>query len=578
MHSSFVKQLEHFSSEQLVDIFDSLFSEATEGIMIEDPVRNILAINQAMLHFMGKTENDLVGSNSQALAHLIEQKNYDIIGRALKEEGSWCGELEINVTGIKSKLVWVSIDVVTFKNKRQCNVIMVTDISEIKRSQQQLEYIATHDTLTDLPNRVLLYDRLAVSVSRVHRSDALGAVIFIDIDNFKDINDNFGHAYGDQLLKICANILTESLRAKDTVGRLSGDEFLIIVDDFYAVEDIEAVVKKILGLFDKLIEVHDIEFNLSVSMGISVYPDNSTEVEELINQADISMHHVKQSGRNNYAFYSSELSDQSHQVFKVGQGIKQALRNDSFYMVYQPQIALETGLLVGVEALLRCRDPHLAETGTEELIEIAEKSSMIIEIGKRTLALVCKQIAEWKEQGTPACVVAVNLSRRQLSDRNLVGMIVETLNSYSVNVSQIEFEITENSLVHSHVFAQENMKKLRELGFTFSIDDFGTGYSSLSNLKNFTLDKLKIDKSFINDILDNRNDQIIVEATINMAKNLGLIVLAEGVETQEQATLLHQYGCDQMQGYLYSKPISSKAFELLSIHGDQEYRGVNAGL
>ena len=578
MHSSFVKQLEHFSSEQLVDIFDSLFSEATEGIMIEDPIRNILAINQAMLRFMGKTENDLVGSNSQALAHLIEQKNYDIIDHGLKEEGSWCGELEINVVGMKSKLVWVSIDVVTFKNERQCNVIMVTDISEIKRSQQQLEYIATHDTLTNLPNRVLLYDRLAVSVSRVHRSDALGAVIFIDIDNFKDINDNFGHAYGDELLKICANILTESLRAKDTVGRLSGDEFLIIVDDFYDIEDIEAVVKKLLGLFDKLIGVHDIEFNLSVSMGISVYPDNSTEVEELINQADISMHHVKQSGRNNYGFYSSELSDQSHQVFKVGQGIKQALRNDSFYMVYQPQIALETGLLVGVEALLRCSDPHLAETGTEELIEIAEKSSMIIEIGKRTLALVCQQIAEWKEQGLPTCVVAVNLSRRQLSDRNLVGMIVETLNCYSIDVAQIEFEITENSLVHSHVFAQENMKKLRELGFTFSIDDFGTGYSSLSNLKNFTLDKLKIDKSFINDILENRNDQIIVEATINMAKNLGLVVLAEGVETKEQATLLHQYGCDQMQGYLYSKPITSKAFELLRIDDDQAYRGVNASL
>ncbi len=565
MPSPFVKQLATFSSSQLINIFDTVFSEASEGIMVEDINRKVLAVNGAMLQFLGKDEDEVIDNSSRDLAHAISEKNYDIIDEKLSHEGYWRGELEIVGANGQGKMVWASIEQVSFSDNELCNVIMVTDISEINKTRQQLEYIATHDTLTNLPNRVLLYDRLAVSISRVQRADALGAVIILDIDNFKDVNDNFGHAYGDKLLKICAKTLTDNLRAKDTVGRLGGDEFLIIVDEFYALEDIEEVAKKLLSIFDKFIRVDDMELDLSVSIGIALYPYNSIEVETLINQADIAMYSVKQMGRNNYSFYTSDLSDQSHLIFKVGRGIKHALRSDSFYMVYQPQVSLQTGELTGVEALLRCSDKLLEDVSTEEIIEVAEKSSMILEIGKRTLALVCEHIAQWKRQGSPHCLVAVNLSRRQLSDKNLVTVITETLAHYDVGVENIEFEITENSLVQSHDMAQENMKKLRELGFCFSIDDFGTGYSSLSNLKNFALDKLKIDRSFITDIIDDRNDQIIVEATIRMAKNLGLVVLAEGVETQAQASLLRQYGCDQMQGYLFSKPISSQAFELLKL-------------
>ena len=301
-------------------------------------------------------------------------------------------------------------------------------------------------------------------------------------------------------------------------------------------------------------------------MGISVYPYNGTEVEKLINEADIAMYNVKQMGRNNYGFYSPELSEQSHEIFRVGRGIKQALRNDSFFMVYQPQLSLSSGKLTGVEALLRCSESSLENTGIEDIIEVAEKSSMIIEMGKRIFELICEQISIWNRQGYPSCLVAVNLSRRQLSDRRLVEMVQETMARYNISVDQIEFEITENSLIQSHALAQENMQRLRELGFCFSIDDFGTGYSSLSNLRNFSLDKLKIDRSFISELEENRHDQIIVEATINMAKSLGLVVLAEGVETEAQAEILRSFGCDQMQGYLFSKPISAKAFEILKIH------------
>ncbi len=563
MQMKLMQQLSQFSVENLLDVVATLCNEATEGIMIEDDQRRIVAINPSMLRFLNKEGESLIGQNSSALAYTIGESNYEMIDRGLELEGHWRGELEIRSEKGASKLVWASLE--TLKSGDQLNntVIMVTDISEITRSRQQLEYIATHDTLTALPNRVLLYDRLRVSISRVERSNSLGAVIFMDIDNFKDINDNFGHSYGDELLIICANMLTTALREKDTIGRLGGDEFLIIVDEFFAIDDIEKIAKKLVALFDKLIKVRDVEFDLSVSMGIAVYPENGKKAEKLINEADVAMYNVKQMGRNNYGFYSSELSKQSQEVFRVGRGIKKALRNDDFYVLYQPQISLKTGKLMGVEALLRCDDEMLKETSVEHLISVAEKSSMIIELGQRVFEMVCRQIALWNEKAYLLCTVAINLSRRQLSDRKLVSMITETMKRYEIGVDQVEFEITESSLIQSHVLAQENVEKLRNLGFSFSIDDFGTGYSSLSNLRYFSLDKLKIDRSFIIDIETSHHDRIIVEATINMAKSLGLIVLAEGIENEQQAEILRDFGCDEMQGYLFSKAISPKAFELM---------------
>jgi len=563
MYSYLVKQLESLDPSAMISIVDTLFSDATEGIMIEDADRCVIAINPAMLRILDKHEDEVIGKISDTLAYTIGMENYEIIDAGIKEEGSWSGELEIQSHEDVSRLVWVSVDAIIKDEQLAHTIIMVTDISEIKRSRQQLEYIATHDTLTDLPNRVLLYDRLAVSINRVQRTDSLGAVIFLDIDNFKDINDNFGHSYGDELLKICANKLTSSLREKDTVGRLGGDEFLIIIDEFYSLNDIEVVVKKLLSKFDQLVKVNDVEFDLSVSMGISIYPDNGTEVEKLINEADIAMYNIKETGRNNYGFYSHNLSELSQEIFHIGRGVKHALRTDGFYMVYQPQVSLQTGKITGVEALLRCNDEQLAETSTEYIISIAEKSSLIIELGKKVMELVCEQIAYWNTLGSPKFIVAVNLSRRQLSDRHLVPMIEEVITRYGVDVSQLEFEITESSLLYSHDLARENVHRLREMGFCFSIDDFGTGYSSLSNLRYFSLDKLKIDRSFITEIQENRHDQIIVEATINMGKSLGLTVLAEGVETEEQAEILREFGCDEIQGYFYSRPISAKSYELL---------------
>lgn len=563
MCSYLVQQLEALDPENMIEVVDALFREATEGIMIEDYERRVLAVNPAMLRILDKKEDEVIGQISDTLAYTIGQENYDIIDKGIRKEGFWRGELEIHSHEESSRLVWVSVETITKADAFKNTVIMVTDISEIKRSRQQLEYIATHDILTDLPNRVLLYDRLEVSINRVQRSDSIGAVIFLDIDNFKDINDNFGHSYGDELLKICAKKLTSTLREKDTVGRLGGDEFLIIIDEFYSINDIEVVVKKLLAKFDQLVQVRDVEFDLSVSMGISIYPDNGVEVEQLINEADVAMYNIKESGRNNYGFYSHNLSELSHEIFHIGRGIKQALRTDGFYMVYQPQVSLVDGRLTGVEALLRCSTEQLRDTNVEHLIEIAEKSSLIIELGKRILELVCEQVAYWNERGYPSCVVAVNLSRRQLSDRNLVTMVEEVLERFGVGVTQIEFEITESSLLYSHDLARENVHRLRALGFSFSIDDFGTGYSSLSNLRYFSLDKLKIDQSFITELEHNRHDQIIVEATVNMGKSLGLTVLAEGVETEAQAAALRRFGCDEMQGYLFSRPISSKAFELL---------------
>jgi diguanylate cyclase (GGDEF)-like protein len=434
---------------------------------------------------------------------------------------------------------------------------MLTDISEIRHTREKLAFLATHDSLTKLPNRSMLFERLEHSIASMKHRRKQGALIFIDIDHFKDINDNYGHRTGDCLLQEIALRLQHFIRKNDTVGRLSGDEFLLIIEDIESVDAILLVVHKIKKLFERSFHIKNIEIDLTVSMGIALFPDDGESAGFLIHAADQAMYSIKKKGRNDYEFYSKEFSLLSSEYFKIQTAIKRAIKEDGFDILYQPQFSLVDGSLTGIEALLRCDEDEVKDIPIIQLITIAEESGLISAISHFVLKKSCKQISEWQEMVTAPLRVAVNLSRRELCEPGLVETIRQNIELCCLKPLMLEFEITESTLIQSSKTARKNIEQLRQMGCRFSIDDFGTGYSSLSNLKEFNFDKLKIDKSFVDNITTDNDDKIIVSATISMAKKLGLTVLAEGVENDSQAKILKGFGCDEVQGYLYSRPVAA---------------------
>jgi diguanylate cyclase (GGDEF)-like protein len=440
---------------------------------------------------------------------------------------------------------------------------MATDISELRRSRDQLEFMANHDILTGLPNRVLLFDRLEHAISRLTRVGGMGAVLFMDVDNFKDVNDNLGHHIGDQLLVGIAQRLNAAIRSSDTVGRLGGDEFLMIAENIGHIDEVLVVIQKVRELFVTPFMIEENEIDVRLSIGIALIPDDGHDAEMLVNAADKAMYAVKKRGRDGFEFYSKHFSMLSHEFFRIQRAIRQAIREDAFVMVYQPQFSIFDGRLSGVEALLRSTHKELKDVPVEKVISIAEESGTIFEISKFVFSAVCEQIAQWSVLSTLPIRIAINLSRLELGNEALVDTVRGNLEACSVVPKTVEFEITESTLMKSSSQARKNIEVLRDLGCNFSIDDFGTGYSSLSNLKEFNLDKLKIDKMFIDSLETDENDQVIVSATISMAKKLGLTVLAEGVETAEQVNLLKKFGCDEVQGFFFSKPVSAEEMTCL---------------
>ncbi len=553
------------ADDSMARLIEKVFEEATEGIIIEDEDRTVIRVNPAMLRIIGMTEEELIGMRSESLSQRIPEEQANAIREGMESRGYWHGEITFTRGDGQERLGWLSMDAVADGGNRVSHfLIMLTDISEVRRSREQLEYMATHDRLTGLPNRVLLFDRLEHIIAKMERSGGMGALLFLDIDHFKDVNDNFGHQVGDKLLKEVGQRLSDAVRASDTVGRLGGDEFLIILEDLESIDEILVVIQKIRDLFALPVAIDGYEVDARFSIGIALVPDDGGDAEHLINAADRAMYVVKERGRDGFEFYSRDYSKLSHEYFRIQRAIRQAIRDEAFYMVYQPQFSLADGRLTGAEALLRCSIPEMEDVPVAKIISVAEESGAIHEIGKIVLRNVCEQIAQWRMLSLTPIRIAVNLSRRELGSETLVETILTQITRCGIEAGELEFEITESTLMQSGASAHENIGALREMGCRFSIDDFGTGYSSLSNLKEFDLDKLKIDRSFVEKLTTDRNDQIIVSATVSMAKKLGLTVLAEGVETAEQAELLRTFECEEVQGFFYSRPVKSEAMtELL---------------
>ncbi|HWU84616.1 MAG TPA: EAL domain-containing protein, partial [Rhodocyclaceae bacterium] len=441
----------------------------------------------------------------------------------------------------------------------EANVQLQEEVFERIRAEQRIWHIAHHDALTGLPNRALLHDRLDQLLAQAERNGNRVAVMFVDLDRFKRINDTLGHDVGDELLKSVASRLSGVVRAADTVSRLGGDEFVIVLPDVGAPEDAERVAEKVVEALAPAIAIQGHELRATPSIGISLYPDDGTDAYTLMKNADTAMYHAKGEGRNNYQFFAARMNEKAVRFFNLEQRLRAALEAQQFALHYQPVIDHQTRTVCGLEALLRWRDPVAGMIPPGEFIPVAEETGMIIPIGEWVLAEAMRQNREWQQEGLPFVTVAVNLSPRQFRHRGLVDSVRQALRDSGQPAHLLEIEITESALMHDVEEANEKLQELVAMGVRIAIDDFGTGYSSLSHLRRFPVHKLKIDQSFVRDLCSSRDDESIVAAILGLAHSLGLESVAEGVETEAQLDLLVRHRCTRFQGYLFSRPVPAEA-------------------
>ncbi len=439
------------------------------------------------------------------------------------------------------------------------------EISERKHAEGRLVYLANHDSLTNLPNRMLLIDRLNQVLTRLPWRKRLAAVLFLDLDHFKHINDTLGHPAGDLLLVAVSERLQSCLRDGDTIARLGGDEFAIILADIARAEDVSKVAQKIIDTMSKRFVLKDHEFFITTSIGISLYPNDGEDAETLLKNADTAMYRAKGQGRNNYQIYSAALNANAFERLAMETSLRQALERKDFLLQYQPQVDLNTRQIIGIEALLRWHHPELGLVSPAKFIPIVEENGLIVPIGEWVLRTACAQNKAWQDSGLPPIVVSVNMSARQFQQKNLVGMVSQVLRETGLDAKYLELELTESILIQKEEPFIAMLSELHSMGIALSIDDFGTGYSSLSYLNRFPINTLKIDQSFVNNITKNPNDAVIVTAIITLAHSLHLKAIADGVETTEQLEFLRSLHCDGMQGYLFSQPLpADEATKLLA--------------
>ncbi|MEA1920096.1 MAG: EAL domain-containing protein [Campylobacterota bacterium] len=436
------------------------------------------------------------------------------------------------------------------------------DVTEQHHAQQMIEKLAYYDSLTHLPNRVLFKDRLDKAISASKRNNDLIGVLFIDLDHFKMINDSLGHLVGDELLKYIANTLVDSLRKKDTVSRLGGDEFTIMIPSIDSIDDLKHISKKLLSNLNKRLSIGKHELYISMSIGIACYPDHGLNTDELLKNSDTAMYKAKELGRNNFQVYQTQMGSHLTKQLGLEQEFRKAVstQDRGLKLYYQPKIDFKSLKITGAEALIRWEHPTQGLLFPDSFIPLAESTGLILDLGTWIIEEGIQQALRWEKQCKAPIQISINLSARQFQDANLVPQISALIEKYPINPALLEFEITESISMNNIAENLIVMGELKALGVALAIDDFGTGYSSLSYLKQFPVDTLKIDKSFVMDMLDDNDDKVIVSTIISMAKALGLKTVAEGVETEEHQELLQELECNTAQGYLYAKALEEKAF------------------
>jgi len=430
----------------------------------------------------------------------------------------------------------------------------------LERAVKDLQYLANYDSLTQLPNRALCMDRIKYALKSAARAKSMVAVMFLDLDHFKDVNDSLGHAVGDQLLKSTSLRLQDCIRSEDTLARLGGDEFVIILNNIHDSENVIDVVDKIVASFETPFKLSNYEVNTTVSIGVCTYPHDGMDVDSLMKAADAAMYKAKEAGRNTYEFYQSDLNKLANRRHQLANELRKAIKNDELHCVFQPQLNLKTNSVIGAEVLLRWSNPLLGNISPAEFIPIAESTGLIQELGTWVLEQTCRVLDNCLRQGIEIRL-AVNLSAVQFKQADLASQIADLLRKYSIKPKYLEVEITESMLMRDVKKAVSVLEKLKEMNIRIAIDDFGTGYSSLSYLRRFPLDALKVDQSFVDQLVVDSDDTAITLAIISMAKSLRLEVIAEGVETAQQLEFLRENNCDDIQGYFFSKPLIEADFK-----------------
>lgn len=472
-------------------------------------------------------------------------------------DGVWCGECTL-VTRTGSEIS-VSQQLLAHHDEHgavEFYSAIARDMSERKRFEEELRHQATHDSLTGLPNRVLLQDRLEHALLTAQRHQLAVAVLFLDLDNFKRINDTLGHSAGDALLRQVGTRLRARLRTTDTVGRRGGDEFMVIFNHPFDVKEVMTVVNKVRGAFSQPFDCEGEELFVTATLGIALYPEDGQNAETLVKNADVAMYRAKDKGKDQYQFYIAEMSAESRAQLTMEMELRRALERSEFVLHYQPQLDTRSGRTVGFESLIRWQHPRRGLLLPDQFVPLLEESGLIVGVGEWVLRSACAQWRSWRAQGWGSLRVAVNVSARQFGSTDIVRLLRQVVQEEQVPPGCIELEVTETVVMHDVMRAAEILNALRRLGVRPAIDDFGTGYASLSYLKRFAIDILKIDQSFVFDADKHRDDAAIIEAITSLGHNLGMEVVAEGVETQGQFDFLRAQGCDTVQGYLLGRPMA----------------------
>jgi len=539
------------------------------GILVTDINRKVLFVNEHLCEGIGYKKEELLGQDAR-IFH-ISNESYEAFFKEvirLVKEGKPVS-IDYKARHKDGHIVWITIsgNLLESQDEVLWSIVDITErieaLQEVQKQKKDLEYLANHDVLTGLPNRLLFQDRLEESLKRAKRKDSLFGLFFIDLDHFKEINDSFGHDVGDDVLKAVTKLFKEKLREEDTLARLGGDEFAVIIENLKSVEDASILAEKIVAIFKEPIVLDDYPFYLSCSIGISLFPEDDDDISNLLKYADAAMYKAKENGRNGYSFYQVEMTHSALKKVIIETELRNALAGDELLVYYQPQMDAKENKLVGMEALIRWRHPTIGIMTPNRFLPTAEATGLIIDIDRAIITKAVKQLVQWYDAGLNPGVLALNIAVGQLEKKDFISFVKELLAQTKCKAEWLELEITESGLMKNPADAIKVLDELSALGIELAVDDFGTGYSSLSYLKKLPVNRLKIDKSFVDELPYDEEDVAITKAILALAKSLNLRVIAEGVEKIEQKEFLIENGCSNIQGYFYDKPKSAKEMEAM---------------
>jgi diguanylate cyclase (GGDEF)-like protein/PAS domain S-box-containing protein len=552
---------ERRQAEEKLRLSATVLEHIADGVMVIDVHGRIVATNPAYTQITGYTESEAVGTQSGLTGASLASSAghdpafYDSLWRDLADTGFWRGEIWSTRKNGEVYLEWLTVSAVRDDDDAVSHYVCVfSDITKLKESQEKLDHLAHHDPLTGLPNRLLFHDRLQHAMVRAARTGEQLAVIFIDLDRFKNVNDTLGHHVGDELLKQVAQTLSGCLRDGDTLARLGGDEFIVLLESVDGERGARLVAEKLMRLFEQPATVSSYELFVTGSVGISLFPQDASDLNVLVRNADVAMYQAKARGRNGYAFYAPSMDGDGVERLRLETLLRRAIEKNEIWVAYQPQVEIDTGLLLGAEALVRWNSPELGQVGPDRFIPLAEDIGFINQLGAWVLEQACRQLKCWDLAGLVVPKIAVNLSARQFDRGGLASTVERVLRETGLPPHRLQLEVTESVIMNTGD-AMQYINDLHAIGVGLAIDDFGTGYSSLAYLKQLPVQTLKIDRSFIKDISTDANDEAIAIAIIQLGKSMNLAVIAEGVETVEQAAFLLRHGCRRAQGYLYARPL-----------------------